>query len=720
MKRLFFILLIVSVPLMAAETGSITGRITDGTTGKALSGVKLVIKGISYKAITNSKGMFQILKVPEGVYAVKAALKGYETQTIPKVKVRKGKTTRLNLKLKSIKRIDKTQKAKTQAGKIEKKNRPDSGTNAVVAGKNNSGEPGSSKSLSKSAPKKPRHAPKSPQKESKYKPSIWSLFNPPPPMDPAEEKVEYELSSGGSIDDSRPQPKPQFSGGLKAGFADDNQQFNYFLNFLQKYDLGDDALSYDVSERIHFQLQDIDGKSLPNVKIEVFAQKADRLLDQGKTYSDGSFYIFPAEIAEQDQTFRLTYTVDGIYEIIDIQRNGPRTIRVNTSRPRPDLTHVPVDIVFILDTTGSMAEEIRRLLETIDIIHMNLTNLPNQPLIRFGMVLYRDKEDEYCTKVVPLTADIDEFRRALEQVEAAGGGDTPEDLQAALESSLHEIEWNEKGLRLGFVVTDAPPHLDYEQNYTYILAALEAKRQGIKLFTVGTGGLDIQGEYILRQIAQLTYAKYLFLTYGNETGENIGGRQGSVSHHTGSNYQTDKLEAIIIRIAKEEVSNFTDEPLTLDEDYYEAQPVDHETREETLAQLFKQAVSRLVDYSTIKIANAPRLGVLPILAKTDGAALNAEYFSEQLLLSVAQNDQFTLIARKDLQQVLEEQKLQLSGLLTEDQTIRIGELLGAELLLSAELYEKDTGYDLFIKLLRVESAEILAVTKIIMDKDLGL
>ncbi len=64
------------------------------------------------------------------------------------------------------------------------------------------------------------------------------------------------------------------------------------------------------------------------------------------------------------------------------------------------------------------------------------------------------------------------------------------------------------------------------------------------------GGLDLGGEYVLRQISQYTYGTYIFLTYG-ERGESEGGVAGSVSHHTGANYQTDRLEAIIIRLARQ-------------------------------------------------------------------------------------------------------------------------------------------------------------------------
>ena len=148
--------------------------------------------------------------------------------------------------------------------------------------------------------------------------------------------------------------------------------------------------------------------------------------------------------------------------------------------------------------------------------------------------------------------------------------------------------------------------------------------------------------------------------------------------------------------------------------------MDHESREETLSQLFEEAISRLVDYSSIKISPNTRLGVLPLHANSETTETSAEYFVEQVQLSVSHNRQFTLVARKDLQAVLEEQKLHLSGLLTDDQTILIGELLGAELLLTGEIYGKSDSYDLFLKLVRVETGEILSVTKIVMDKALGL
>ncbi|GAB1455655.1 hypothetical protein MASR2M48_09620 [Spirochaetota bacterium] len=142
-----------------------------------------------------------------------------------------------------------------------------------------------------------------------------------------------------------------------------------------------------------------------------------------------------------------------------------------------------------MDTTGSMGEEIQRLKSTIEIIYANLTELKPRPRVRFGLVLYKDTGDEYVTQISPFTEDLDAFQARLELVTADGGGDGPEDLESALDDAVNAMDWNDDGLRLAFIVTDAEAHLDYGRPYTYIHAANDARAKAIKLYTIGTGGL---------------------------------------------------------------------------------------------------------------------------------------------------------------------------------------------------------------------------------------
>jgi hypothetical protein len=385
---------------------------------------------------------------------------------------------------------------------------------------------------------------------------------------------------------------------------------------------------------------------------------------------------------------------------------------------------VPLDILFILDTTGSMGEEIHRLRATIELIHLNLSSLSTEPAIRFGLVLYKDTGDEYDTMVVPLTGKLEEFQAALNLVEASGGGDTPEDLQAALQRSLRDVEWNDDGIRLGFIITDAPPHLDYGQEYTYADASMEARERGIKLFSVGTGGLPLSGEYVLRQISQYTGGKYIFLTYGEE-GESEGGEPGSVSHHTGANYQTDKLEAIIIRFAKEELGHLTDEVFEEDDPYFQADKIASEEREETLEKLFRMAVDQLCDYSTYPVKGRPGgraaavAAILPLEPATGELDLDAEYFTEQMAIAVGAESGLTLVDRGNIEEVMNELKFQLSGLTDSGTVAEVGKLLNAEVLIAGKVYMPDN-YELFLRMLRVETGEVLSVTKALIDSELGL
>jgi Mg-chelatase subunit ChlD len=518
---------------------------------------------------------------------------------------------------------------------------------------------------------------------------------------------------------AKPEGAPSASG-LKAGFADDNRQFNYFIQFLNQYGRQVEHLPIPVEERILLRTADSEGKPLPNAAVEVYAGGS-KPLCRGLTYSDGSFLFFPAEHVPGNE-YRAVVTYNQARREMRFQREGRRDVAVRFDLARPELRAIPLDILFILDTTGSMGEEIERLKTTIELINLNLSSLSSKPQVRFGMVLYRDQGDEYVTEVVPFTGDLQRFQEALSRVAADGGGDDPEDLQSALQEAV-KMSWSRNGIRLAFIVTDAPPHLDYGQGYTYVDAVHDAREAGIKFFSVGTGGLDLAGEYVLRQVSQYSAAKYIFLTYG-ETGESEGGAPGSVSHHTGANYQTDKLEAIIIRFAKEELANVLGQPPEGEEDYFQATKVGTEKREETLDKLFTMAVSQLIDYSTFHIPLDTPASVLPLSPADPELNLPAEYFTEQLSLSFSRGEaarrSFRILERKDLQKILDELELQLSGLADEKQAARVGALLGAQVLVVGKLYAKSGSYELFLKLLRVETGEVLSITKAVIDRKLGL
>jgi len=507
---------------------------------------------------------------------------------------------------------------------------------------------------------------------------------------------------------------------LKAGYADDNRQYNYFLQFLREYAAQVPNVPIPVEERIVLRARDERGRPLGSAEVRIQGAGGAELA-RGRTYADGSFLFFPSEHG-QERRYRARVTFGQSAREVWFEREGRREVPLDFALSRATPQSVPLDLLFILDTTGSMGEEIQRLRTTIELINLNLSSLSSRPRVRFGLVLYRDRGDDYVTQTVPFTEDLDSFQSSLERVEAFGGGDDPEDLQAALQEAMR-LAWNRGGVRLAFVITDAAPHLDYGQSYTYAEAAREARAQGIKIFSVGTGGLDLAGEYVLRQVAQYTAAKYIFLTYG-EQGESEGGAPGSVSHHTGANFQTDKLEAIIIRFAKEELAFVSDQPLEGEEDYFQANRVEDEQKGETLEKLFGLAVSQLIDYSSFQIPPDTPAAVLPVAPASRELALPAEYFTDALVMSFGRGEAsrktFRVLERRDLQAILAELELELSGLAEEGQAAKVGRLLGARVLVLGRLYPKGSSYELFLKLLWVENGEVLSATKALIDRRLGL
>lgn len=150
-----------------------------------------------------------------------------------------------------------------------------------------------------------------------------------------------------------------------------------------------------------------------------------------------------------------------------------------------------VDVVFVLDTTGSMGGLIQTAKEKIWSIATTMASAQQTPEIRIGLVAYRDRGDAYVTKVVDLSNDLDSVYATLMDFEANGGGDTPESVNEALYAAVHNMSWSQtkQAYRVVFLVGDAPPHMDYaEVRYPEIIAS--AQQKGIVINTIQCGEIQ--------------------------------------------------------------------------------------------------------------------------------------------------------------------------------------------------------------------------------------
>ena len=171
-----------------------------------------------------------------------------------------------------------------------------------------------------------------------------------------------------------------------------------------------------------------------------------------------------------------------------------------------------VEVVFVLDTTGSMADLIDGAKKKIWSIANTIVDQNPDAELYFGLVAYRDIGDEYVTKKFPLTTDLQSIYASLLALRADGGGDTPESVNEALDVAVNQLGWTankgqERTSRILFLVGDAPPHMDYKQDRKYPVVIREAVAKGIIVNTVQAGDMA-STKKIWKEMAQLGHGEY--------------------------------------------------------------------------------------------------------------------------------------------------------------------------------------------------------------------
>ena len=148
-----------------------------------------------------------------------------------------------------------------------------------------------------------------------------------------------------------------------------------------------------------------------------------------------------------------------------------------------------VEVVFVLDTTGSMSGLIKAAKAKVWAIANTLATAKPAPDIKMGLVGYRDRADKYVTKRTELTTDLDAIYTHLMAFQAQGGGDTPESVNQALNEAVTKMKWStdDKTYRVIFLVGDSPPHMDYKDDVKYSVTCELAARNGIMINTIQCG-----------------------------------------------------------------------------------------------------------------------------------------------------------------------------------------------------------------------------------------
>jgi len=370
---------------------------------------------------------------------------------------------------------------------------------------------------------------------------------PPPP-------VAVEGRSGATPQSAPPSSKTQPGTPVTAGVVDDNQQWSEYLSYRER-NRQLRVKDRDIAER--YIVRVVDGSQRPVHDATVQISAGQQLFFEGRTDAGGQLLFHPRALDPQRQWQQVSqFTVVARKGQAQATASFPRSQDERwtvTLQGAPIAEWAQLDLLFVIDATGSMGDEIDKLKATMKVIADEIAALPEQPDVRYGLVAYRDRGDQFVVRTWDFTSNLAEFQRTLNALQACCGGDTPESVNEALNKSIHTLNWrSENTVRVLLLVADAPPHLDYNEQFSYDTDMIAAVKKGIKLFPIGASGLDAQGEYIFRQLAQFTGGKFVFLTYAQKGNSSSGA--GTETTHDVTGYSVDTLDRLVVRLVREELA----------------------------------------------------------------------------------------------------------------------------------------------------------------------
>lgn len=341
-------------------------------------------------------------------------------------------------------------------------------------------------------------------------------------------------------------------GVLTAAIWDDHAARPQFQSFLARYPSYSQQWGIDMSKRVTVRVEDSKGVLVGDVPIALRAPNGSVV--NLRTHADGTTYFWPT-------TSMLNYQGQGTFAVAAqagaLRKEGWFTTPVGDTTWTLRLDGVParaqspaLDIAFVVDCTGSMGDEISYLQNEIAGVVKRAKAQHAMRRVRLGLVIYRDRGDEYVSKSFGFTEDLNTYLSWIKTAQAAGGGDMPESVNAALADTVQKLDWagDETG-RLAFLVADAPPHYYADEQYTYKNAIVDFNARGIKLLSVGASGIDKSTEYVFRQMSAYTGGRYVFLTDDSGVGD---------SHLIPdiTNYQVEHLDRILVRAIADEARAF--------------------------------------------------------------------------------------------------------------------------------------------------------------------
>ena len=364
----------------------------------------------------------------------------------------------------------------------------------------------------------------------------YSEANPGTPAVPGDAETPGDTVPPGGNPDFPAEPLK-----LTAAEWKDNDNWPFFTNLVNTEAISFPSFGLDPRNRVEVRVQNEDGAPLVNETV-VLADAEGSALWQTRTDKHGTAYLFwtagrtPDRVicgaAEAPVQLPKTTDVQGQTQLRPVE-----AITLTVSAEAQTMTGM--QIMFIVDSTGSMSDEIAYLQKDFSAI----ADRVGSEGVSWSANFYRDEGDEYVTRTNGFTSDVAAVQAKINAEYADGGGDTPEAVAEILtECLVKQAEWDENAVKLAFLIFDAPPHEGKEAVLQAAVNAAAAK--GIHLIPVVASNAERDTELFGRALAILTGGTYVFLTDDSGIGE-------SHLEPIVGNYEVELLQDLIVRVIDE-------------------------------------------------------------------------------------------------------------------------------------------------------------------------
>jgi hypothetical protein len=537
--------------------GSVKGKITEKTTKEAIPGatVQAFIGKESKGAVAADLDGNYNLSLAPGVYTFEVKSLGFEKKIIENVKVEDNKAVTLDIEMTSASKSlgvvvvseskysksDDVGTKRTSSYSVDTPaesstisydavTTPGYSTGSVMESAPGVSVTSGSRSISKSSTYK-----SAPSKEVSDKKSLSVVKGKSTRLD-----VDKDTDAKALV--REPDTR---AGQLTAGEWSDNLNWDFFDGVRKKNDWKgmEPNWGFDLGNRYYVKVTS-GGKPQNDVKV-VLKDKKGKTVYEGRSDNNGNCYLF-AGLFEKETAAGGTIEVatSGGTKTIDAGSAGNiRPITVDISRSTKAANKL--DIMFMIDATGSMGDEINYLKEELsDVVRRVKAESEQMVDIRVSANVYRDKGDEYVVRSFPFTNDMSKVLTNLSAQYAGGGGDFEEAVEEGLDDGINKHDWSEDATaRIMFLVLDAPPHNTPENKAKIQKAVTNAAKKGIRIIPVTSSGIDKNTEFLMRFLSIATGGTYVFLTDHSGIGN-------SHIEPTIGKYDVEYLNNLMVRLIK--------------------------------------------------------------------------------------------------------------------------------------------------------------------------